>query len=245
MIRSLTLDSSWVRQHHNIFLTGKCGVGKSFLACALVEKACRDGFTAYYRRVPQLFRDLSLARADGSLRSLLAHLAKIDVLLVDDWAMAPLVDAERRDFLEICEDRYQVRSTILTSQIPVAQWHEQIGDPTSADSILDRLVHNAYRIELESESMRKKRGGKERRFTPNVTGFAPESATDFSSESLTAFVGIRTYALTLSGGRRFNLAGRCGGSNLVARLLLSGLIVVEFLSTEAQECSAHLRAPVS
>jgi hypothetical protein len=129
--------------------------------------------------------------------------------------------------------------TILTNQIPVAQWHEQIGDPTSADSILDRLVHNAYRIELESESMRKKRGGKERRFTPNVTGFAPESATDFSSESLTAFVGIRTYALTLFGGRRFNLAGRCGGSNLVARLLLSGLIVVEFLSTEAQECSAH------
>jgi DNA replication protein DnaC len=161
MIRSLTLDSSWVRQHHNIFLTGKCGVGKSYLACALAEKACRDGFTAYYRRVPQLFRDLSLARADGSLRSLLAHLAKIDVLLVDDWAMAPLVDAERRDFLEICEDRYQVRSTILTSQIPVAQWHEQIGDPTLADSILDRLVHNAYRIELEGESMRKKRGSKE------------------------------------------------------------------------------------
>lgn len=161
MMRSLTQDSSWVRQHQNIFLIGKCGVGKSFLACALAEKACRDGFTAYYTRAPQLFRDLSLARADGSLRSLLARLAKTDVLLVDDWAMAPLADAERRDFLEICEDRYQVRSTILTSQLPVAQWHAQIGDPTLADSVLDRLVHNAHRIELEGESMRKKRGGKE------------------------------------------------------------------------------------
>jgi DNA replication protein DnaC len=161
MMRSLTQDSSWVRQHQNIFLIGKCGVGKSFLACALAEKACRDGFTAYYTRAPQLFRDLSLARADGSLRSLLARLAKTDVLLVDDWAMAPLADAERRDFLEICEDRYQVRSTILTSQLPVAQWHAQIGNPTLADSVLDRLVHNAHRIELEGESMRKKRGGKE------------------------------------------------------------------------------------
>ncbi len=161
LMRSFTQDSSWVRQHQNIFLIGKCGVGKSFLACALAEKACRDGFTAYYTRAPQLFRDLSLARADGSLRSLLARLAKTDVLLVDDWAMVPLADAERRDFLEICEDRYQVRSTILTSQLPVAQWHEQIGDPTLADSILDRLVHNAHRIELEGESMRKKRGSKE------------------------------------------------------------------------------------
>ena len=160
-LRHRACVEDWVRQHQNIFLIGKCGVGKSFLACALAEKACRDGFTAYYTRAPQLFRDLSLARADGSLRSLLARLAKTDVLLVDDWAMAPLADAERRDFLEICEDRYQVRSTILTSQLPVAQWHEQIGDPTLADSILDRLVHNAHRIELEGESMRKKRGSKE------------------------------------------------------------------------------------
>jgi DNA replication protein DnaC len=128
LLRSLTQDSSWVCQHQNVFLIGPCGIGKSFLACALAEKACRDGFTAWYRRAPQLFRDLHLARADGSLRSLLVRLAKIDVLLVDDWMMAPLGDAERRDFLEICEDRYQVRSTILTSQLPVAQWHEQIGD---------------------------------------------------------------------------------------------------------------------
>ena len=108
-----------------------------------------------------MFRDLALARADGSLRTLLGRLARIDVLVVDDWAMAPLADTERRDFLEICEDRYQMRSTILTSQLPVAKWHEQIGDPTLADSILDRLVHNAHRIEMRGESMRKKRRGQE------------------------------------------------------------------------------------
>lgn len=161
LLRSLLQDSAWVREHQNLFLIGPTGIGKSFLACALAEKACRDGFTAFYRRATQLFRDLTLARADGSLRVLLARLARVDVLLVDDWAMAPLADAERRDFLEICEDRYQMRSMILTSQLPVAQWHEQIGDPTLADSILDRLVHNAHRVEMRGESMRKKRGGKE------------------------------------------------------------------------------------
>src|ERR1700674_2614771 len=160
LLRSFTQDSSCVRQHQNVFLIGPCGSGKSFLAGALAEKACRDRFTAWYTRAPQLFRDLALARADGSMGSLLARLAKIDVLLVDDWVMAPLADAERRDFLEICEDRYQVRSTILTSQLPVAKWHEQIGDPTLADSILDRLVHNAHRLEMQGESMRKKRDSK-------------------------------------------------------------------------------------
>ncbi|MGO9271975.1 MAG: IS21-like element helper ATPase IstB [Terriglobia bacterium] len=161
LLRSLTQDSSWVREHQNIFLVGPTGIGKSFVACALAEKACRDGFTALYTRTPQLFRDLSLARADGSLRNMLARLARLQVLVVDDWAMTPLADVERRDFLEICEDRYQARSTVLTSQLPVAKWHEQIGDPTLADSILDRLVHNAHRIEMRGESMRKKRGGKE------------------------------------------------------------------------------------
>ena len=161
LVRSLIQDSGWVREHQNLFLLGPTGIGKSFLGCALAEKACRDGFTALYTRATQLFRDLALARADGSLRSLLARLARLDVLLVDDLAMAPLADAERRDFLEICEDRYQMRSMILTSQLPVAKWHEQIGDPTLADSILDRLVHNAHRIEMRGESMRKKRGGKQ------------------------------------------------------------------------------------
>ena len=161
LVRALLQDSAWVRDHQNVFLIGPTGIGKSFLGCALAEKACRDGFTALYTRSTQLFRDLALARADGSLDTLLARLARLDVLVVDDWAMAPLADSERRDFLEVCEDRYQKRSMILTSQLPVAQWHERIGDPTLADSILDRLVHNAHHIEMRGESMRKKRGGKE------------------------------------------------------------------------------------
>jgi DNA replication protein DnaC len=134
-------------------------VGKSFLAGALAQKACRDGYSALFLRAPALFRDLAMARADGSLRHLLARLGRIEVLVIDDWAMAPLQETERRDFWEICEDRYQCRSTILTSQVPVAKWHEQIGDPTVADGILDRLVHNAHRIEMRGESMRKAKPG--------------------------------------------------------------------------------------
>ncbi len=143
------------RGHENIFVIGPCGVGKSFLACALSQKACRDGFSALYYRATALFRDLAIARADGSLRTLLARLGRIDVLVIDDWAMAPLNENERRDFWEICEDRYQSRSTVLTSQLPVSKWHDQIGDPTVADGILDRLVHNAHPIEMRGESMRK------------------------------------------------------------------------------------------
>jgi DNA replication protein DnaC len=154
-VRSLASDPGWVQRHENIFILGPTGVGKSFLACALAQKACRDGFLVLYTRASALFRDLALARADGSLRNLLARLARVDVLVVDDWAMAPLQETERRDFWEICEERYRARSTILASQVPVAQWHEQIGDPTFADGILDRLVHNAHRIELRGDSMRK------------------------------------------------------------------------------------------
>jgi DNA replication protein DnaC len=160
LIRSLTLNSSWVQQHQQIFLLGPTGVGKTWLGCALAEKACRDGFTAFFRQASKLFRELALARADGSLSSFLARLAKIDVLVVDDFANSPLAETERRDFLEICEDRYQLRSTILTSQIPVKRWHEQIGDPTLADSILDRLVHNAHQIDLKGNSVRKELDGK-------------------------------------------------------------------------------------
>jgi DNA replication protein DnaC len=158
VIRGLAQESAWVRNHEQIFILGPTGVGKSFVACALAQKACRDGYSAFYTRAAALFRDLALSRADGSLRLLLAKLSRIDVLVIDDWAMAPLTESERRDFWEICEDRYQVRSTILTSQLPVARWHEQIGDPTVADGILDRLVHNAHRIEMRGDSMRKKRG---------------------------------------------------------------------------------------
>lgn len=157
LVRSLVAESNWVRQHQNLFLTGPTGIGKTFLARAFGQKACRDGFTALFTKASQLFRDLATARADGSLGKLLYRLSRLDVLIVDDWAMAPLSETERRDFLEICDERYQMHSTLLTSQLPVAAWHAQIGDPTVADSILDRLVHHAQRIELQGESMRKKR----------------------------------------------------------------------------------------
>ena len=156
VIRALAQESGWVAKHENIFVLGPTGVGKSFVASALAQKACRDGYSVFYARAQALFRDLALARADGSQRHLLAKLARVDVMVIDDWAMAPLTEPERRDFWEICEDRYQRRSTVLTSQLPVGRWHEQIGDPTLADGILDRLVHNAHRIEMKGDSMRKR-----------------------------------------------------------------------------------------
>ncbi len=158
VIRALAQESGWVKNHEHIFVLGPTGVGKSYVASALAQKACRDGYALYYTRAAALFRELNLARADGSLRQLLRRLNRIDVLVVDDWAMAPMTEPERRDFWEIAEDRYQTRSIVLTSQLPVSRWHEQIGDPTLADSILDRLVHNAHRIEMRGESMRKHRG---------------------------------------------------------------------------------------
>jgi DNA replication protein DnaC len=156
VIRALAQDSTWVKNHEHIFVLGPTGVGKSYVASALAQKACRDGYSVYYTRAATLFRDLNLARADGSLGQLLRRWSRIDVLVVDDWVMTPLSEGERRDFWEIAEDRYQTRSIILTSQMPVSRWHEQIGDPTLADAILDRLVHNAHRIEMRGESMRKK-----------------------------------------------------------------------------------------
>ena len=160
LVRSLTAESAWVREHQHVFLTGPTGVGKTWLARAFAQKACRDGYTALFFKATELFREFATARADGSHAKLLERLGRIDVLIVDDWAMAPLTDPERRDFLEICDARYQARSTLLTSQLPVASWHAQIGDPTVADSILDRLVHNAHRLDLKGESMRKRRNGK-------------------------------------------------------------------------------------
>ena len=145
----------WIREHHNCIITGPTGSGKSYLACALAQKACREGLTALYLRVPRLFQELALARAEGRYPKLLAAYAKTQVLILDDWAMARLTDEQRRDLFEVIEDRYDRRATILTSQVPVKQWYDAIGDPTLADAILDRLVHNAYIITLKGDSLRK------------------------------------------------------------------------------------------
>lgn len=160
LVRSLSAESVWVREHQHLFLIGPTGIGKTWLARALAHKACRDGYTALFLKAAELYRELATARADGSHAKLLDRLGRVDLLIVDDWAMAPMSEPERRDFLEISDARYQTRSTLLTSQLPVSSWHAQIGDPTIADSILDRLVHSAHRIELQGESMRKKRRGK-------------------------------------------------------------------------------------
>jgi len=146
----------WIRDHLNVLITGPTGVGKSFLACALGQKACREGYRTLYFRLPRLLQELSMARGDGRYGRVLANLAKTDLLIIDDWGLSPFDDQSRRDILEILEDRHNVRSTVITSQLPVPNWHEVIGDPTLADAILDRLVHNAYKINLKGESMRKR-----------------------------------------------------------------------------------------
>ena len=138
-------------------MPGPCGVGKSWLACALGHKACREDFSVVYHRAPRLFAALALARGDGRYAKLLKALARIDLLILDDWGPEKLDDEQRRDLLEIVEDRYERRSTLVTSQVPVDRWYEIIGNPTIADAILDRLVHNAYRIVLTGESLRKRR----------------------------------------------------------------------------------------
>jgi len=146
---------AWVEQHHNVVITGPTGVGKTYLACALAQQACRKGYRALYRRVPRLFDELMLARADGTYPRLLGRLARIDVLVLDDWGLAPLTDTERRDLLEIIEDRHGHRSTVVASQIPIAKWHDHLGDPTIADALCDRLLHNAHPLVLQGPSRRK------------------------------------------------------------------------------------------
>jgi DNA replication protein DnaC len=144
----------WVRERQNLLLTGPTGVGKSYLACAFAERACRSGFSALYLRAPRLYQELAVARGDGSYGRLLARLTRTQLLIIDDWGLAPLKDQERRDLLEVVEDRYERASTLITSQLPVKSWHEVIGDATLADAICDRLVHCAHSIELKGPSLR-------------------------------------------------------------------------------------------
>jgi DNA replication protein DnaC len=146
----------WIRQHRNVLLTGPCGIGKSWLACALGHKACRENLSVLYHRLPRLLAALALARGDGRYAKLLRSLARVSVLILDDWGES-LNAEQRRDLLEIVEDRYDKGSLLIASQVPIERWHESIGDPTLADAILDRIVHNAYRIKLTGESLRKRR----------------------------------------------------------------------------------------
>jgi len=146
----------WIEAHLNVLIAGPTGVGKSFLASALGQKACREDYGIQYFRLPRLLQELSIARADGRYGRVLTTLARTELLIIDDWGLQPLDDQGRHDLLEILEDRYNTHSTIVTSQLPVSNWHEAIGDPTLADAILDGLVHNAYQINLKGESMRKR-----------------------------------------------------------------------------------------
>ena len=148
----------WVAEHQAVLIYGACGTGKSFLACALAHQACRHGYRALYWRTSRLFHELTLARAAGTYPRLLARLARVDVLVLDDWGLAPIQDQERQDVLEILEDRYGLRSTVITSQLAPALWHDYVAHPTLADAICDRILHHAHRIELKGESMRKVHG---------------------------------------------------------------------------------------
>jgi DNA replication protein DnaC len=157
LLRELS-SCQWVRAHLNVIAVGPTGVGKSFLSNALAQAAIRSGYRALFVRVPRLLEQLAIARASASYSSLLARIAKIDVLILDDFLLAPMTDAERRDLLEVLEDRYGKSSTIITSQLPTKTWHEALGDPTIADAICDRLVHNAHILSLRGQSMRRQKG---------------------------------------------------------------------------------------
>ena len=149
------LTNRWIKDKRNLMITGPCGVGKTWLACALAQAACRDGITVLYKRMPRLFDELEMAHGDGRFPRVFKALTKTQLLILDDWGPDRLNSSQRRDLMEIVEDRYEVGSTLITSQLPIDTWHDVIGEPTFADAILDRLVHNAYRADLDGQSMRK------------------------------------------------------------------------------------------
>ena len=159
-------QNQWVKSHHNILVTGPTGVGKSYLACALAQKACRDGYTTLYQRLPRLLQDIAVSRLDGRYNKLITPIIKCEVLILDDLLISPLTREEQRELLEIVEERYDRKATVVTSQLPVKAWHDAMQDPTLADAILDRLVHNAYKLELKGESMRRKRSSLDQKANP-------------------------------------------------------------------------------
>ena len=161
-VMSLT-GNQWVRGKQNILITGPTGAGKSYLACALAQKACRDGHTTFYQRTPRLFHELAVARHDGRYLKLMSSLGKCEVLILDDFLLSSISRDEQRELFEIIEDRYGRRSTIVTSQLPIKSWHDAMQDPTMADAILDRLVHNGHKIELKGDSMRKRQSSLDRK----------------------------------------------------------------------------------
>ncbi|MFO8991830.1 IS21-like element helper ATPase IstB [Legionella pneumophila serogroup 1] len=150
-------ECSWIVRKENLLITGATGTGKTYLACAFANQACRQGYGARYIRLPKLFQEITIAKADGSYIKLMEYVSKLPLLILDDWGVAPMTDANRRDLLEIIDDRYHQSSTLITSQLPISAWHESIGDATLGDAILDRLLHNAHRIEVSGPSMRKKK----------------------------------------------------------------------------------------
>jgi DNA replication protein DnaC len=160
IIRQLGI-CKWVEEHQVVIVSGATGTGKTYVSCALAQQACRKGYRAIYRRATRLTDELTLARADGTYAQLLGRFARVDVLVIDDFAIAPVTETERRDLLEVLEDRYATRATVITSQLPPERWHDYLADPTVADAICDRVLHSAHRLALKGPSRRKEKGGKD------------------------------------------------------------------------------------
>jgi len=158
MIQSLS-SCDWVRQHHNVVISGPSGIGKTYICCALLDKACREGFSARYVSAPKFFRRLAIAYADGSFDRMLAKLAKTDVIAIDDWGLTPLTDMQKQHLLEVLDDRCSSKSTIVASQFVIDKWHDLVGSPTLADAIMERILSNSYRIDLKGETIRPVRKG--------------------------------------------------------------------------------------